>query len=329
MGTLLLARSEVAGLLRLDDCIAAVAAAFRAHGEGRARPPGAVGHAVAGGGFHVKVASLDRGDRGWFVTKTNGNFFDNAERFGLPRIQGVIVLCDATHGTPLAVMDSIEITIQRTGAATAVAADHLARADAGVATIVGCGVQGRIQLAALARVRRLRQVYAYDTTPGRAERLAAELSPELGVPIAAMADLPAATRRSDLVVTCTPAREPVLGPTDVAPGAFVAAVGADSEEKQELAPELLAAGAVVVDLLDQCAAFGDLHHALAAGVMRREQVRAELGAVVAGTRPGRLSEDEIVIFDSTGTALQDVAAAALVFERALRAGVGTTIDFGA
>jgi ornithine cyclodeaminase/alanine dehydrogenase-like protein (mu-crystallin family) len=145
MGTIVLTRSDVAALLPLNDCIAAVEEAFRAHGLGRLAPPGALAHPVAGGGFHVKAASLTLG-RPYFAAKTNGNFTHNGERFGLPRIQGVIVLCDAAHGTPLALMDSTEITSLRTGAATAVAATYLARRDASVATIAGCGVQGRVQL---------------------------------------------------------------------------------------------------------------------------------------------------------------------------------------
>jgi ornithine cyclodeaminase/alanine dehydrogenase-like protein (mu-crystallin family) len=112
---------------------------------------------------------------------------------------------------------------------------------------------------------------------------------------------------------------------DVRPGAFVAAVGADNPLKQELDPGLMASGKIVVDILEQCAAIGDLHHALEAGAVTEADVYAELGEIVAGRKPGRTSEEEIVIFDSTGTALQDVAAAAVVYERALRAGVGVRL----
>ena len=121
-------------------------------------------------------------------------------------------------------------------------------------------------------------------------------------------------------MTCTPARRWFLGRGHVAAGAFVAAVGADHPDKQEIEPELLAASAVVADVLEQCAAIGDLHHAIASGLMRRDQVRAELADVVSGRTAGRRSDDEIVVFDSTGTALQDAAAATLVFERARAAG---------
>ncbi len=115
----------------------------------------------------------------------------------------------------------------------------------------------------------------------------------------------------------------------IAPGTFVAAVGADSPDKQEIDPELLAASAVVCDLTEQCAHVGDLHHAIAMGLMRIDQVRGELGAVIAGKTPGRRTPEEIVVFDSTGTALQDVAAAATVYERALEQRRGLRFGFTA
>src|SRR5262249_47173635 len=120
----------------------------------------------------------------------------------------------------------------------------------------------------------------------------------------------------------------ILGRSHVRPGAFIAAVGADSPEKQEIEPELLASNVVVADVLEQCAAMGDLHHPFDARLMRREDVRAELADVVAGSKPGRLSDEEIIIFDSTGTALQDVAAATLAYERALAVGAGVALDLG-
>ena len=133
-GTLLLGRRDVAALLSLDECIDAVEQAFKSHAEGRSLPPAALGMHARGGGFHIKAAGLELA-RPYFAAKVNGNFFQNKQRFGMPNIQGVIALCDAENGYPLAVMDSIEITIIRTGAATGVAAKYLARPDATVATI--------------------------------------------------------------------------------------------------------------------------------------------------------------------------------------------------
>ncbi len=325
-GTLLLTRSDVGSLLALDECIAAVDQAFRLLGEGKAAPPGILGIPADGGGFHIKAARLLL-ERPWFAAKINGNFFQNRERFGMPNIQGVVLLCDGENGYPLALMDSIEITIRRTGAATAVAAKYLAREDARVVTVCGCGNQGRIQLEALSRVRSLESVRAYDIDPGRAAEFAAEMSSSLGIRVEAAAEPGPAARGSDIVLTCTPSREPYLTPADVSPGTFLAAVGSDSPEKQELDPRILASARVVADSLDQCAEIGELHHALASGAMKKADVHAELAELVAGRRPGRATREEVTLFDSTGIALQDAAAAAIVYEKALRDRKGLLLDF--
>ncbi len=324
--TLLLTRSDVARLLTLDDCIVAVEQAFRLHGERKAPPPGVLGVHAEGGGFHIKAGLLHL-DRSYFAAKLNANFFANAEKLGVPNIQGVVLLSDGANGSPLAVMDSIEITIQRTGAATAVAAKHLARPDSQTATICGCGNQGRVQLRALTRVLPIRQAFAWDAGRDRAQKFAAEMSSELGITVSATDDLANAVRQSDVCVTCTPAKKWYLSREHVAPGTFVAAVGADNEDKQELDSQLLVGNKLVVDVLEQCATIGDLHHALAANLLTRDAVHAELGEVVAGLKPGRTSADEITIFDSTGMALQDVAAAVVVYQRALASGAGKLITF--
>jgi alanine dehydrogenase len=323
--TLLLTRRDVAALLTLDECIAAVEKAFRLRGEGSLQPAGMLGVKAPGGGFHIKAALM--GLR--FAAKVNGNFSGNPQQFGLPAIQGLIVLGDAENGRPLAVLDSIEITLQRTAAATAVAARHLARRGARTVTICGCGNQGFVQLRALARVLPLARAYAYDIDGERSRALAVALSSELGFEVSSTADLPAALAQSDVCVTCTPARKPFVRREWIRPGTFIAAVGADSPDKQELEPSLLAASKIVVDAIDQCAEIGELHHALAAGLVERSAVHAELGAIVAGRAPGRASEEEVIVFDSTGTALQDVAAAAVVYEKAIGEGRGAGIDFAA
>jgi alanine dehydrogenase len=325
---LLLTSREIRSLLSIDECIGAVEHAFRAYGEGRAGPPAVLSMHTEGGGFHVKAGLLEL-DRSYFAAKVNGNFPENNSRFGLPTIQGVIVLCDAGNGTPLAVMDSRDITSLRTAAATAVAAKFLARQDSRTITICGCGNQGRVQLKALSRVCRLETVFAFDSDGERALRFSQDHTSELKISVKPVSDLTAAVRRSDICVTCTTSRQPMLGSDDVSPGTFIAAVGADNPQKQELHPSLMARSKVVCDILEQCAVIGDLHHALGAGVMTRANVHAELGEIVAGRKPGRESQEEITIFDSTGMALQDVAAAAFLFEKAERNGSGVRLSFAA
>jgi ornithine cyclodeaminase/alanine dehydrogenase-like protein (mu-crystallin family) len=328
METIVLTRRDVERLLGWDECIAAVEGAFRLHAEGRSLAPGVLSVRAPDGGFHIKAAGLPLG-RLYFAAKTNANFSENPRRHGRPAIQGVIVLCDATDGRPLAIMDSIEVTLRRTAAATAVAARHLARPTARTATICGCGIQGRAQLRALCRVRPVQRVFAHDVDPAAARAYAQDMSSDLHIEVVPAESLERALAQSEICVTCTPSRQAFLHREHVRPGTFVAAVGADASDKQELDPRLMAAGVVVTDVLEQCAAIGDLHHALAAGTMARDDVHAELADVVAGRKAGRCGDDEITIFDSTGTALQDVAAAAIVYERAVSAGVGLGVTLGA
>ena len=324
-GTLLLSRSEVAGLLSIEECIAAIERVFQMHGEGKTQPPGILGVHAHDGGFHIKAGLLEL-DRSFFAAKINANFPHNANRFGLPLIQGVIFLADGQNGYPLALMDSMEITIQRTGAATAVAAKHLARPDSKSILICGCGNQGRVSLQALSKIFSLERAFAYDVDHTQAQRFANELSSQLKMPIDMTSDLREAMKGSDICVTCTPSTEFFLKQDYVQPGTFIAAVGADSETKQELEPALLAQNKTVVDIVEQCAFIGELHHAIASDVMTKQDVYAELGAVVAGTKRGRTSSDEIIIFDSTGMALQDVIAAATVYTKAVGRGAGRILN---
>lgn len=314
----LLSQSDVRRLLTMPDCIAAVEQAFRFYGEGKTTKPGVLGVHTDGGGFHIKAGILGE-DKPYFVAKVNGNYPGNPQR-GLPTIQGVLYLADARNGVPLALMDSAEITNLRTGAATGIAAKYLARKDSSTALLIGSGVQARPQLLALAAVLPLKKVFAYSIDAAQAQAFAQRMSAELGIDVAPVEDFRSVIGQCDVCVTCTTARQWFLGTTDIPLGTFIAAVGADNEHKQELQPELLAKAKVVTDITDQCAVMGDLHHAIAAGLLTRGHVHAELGEIVAGYTPGRTSGEEIIIFDSTGMALQDVAAAVAVYEAAVRHG---------
>ncbi|MDB6169827.1 MAG: ornithine cyclodeaminase [Verrucomicrobia bacterium] len=325
--TLCLTAADVSALLTLPDCILAVEAAFAAHARGQSLAP-TIAHVDAPQGeFHLKAGGLFVGGRPMFCLKCNGGFFHNPERHNLPAIRGLILLCDGDNGAPLAVMESGVITRLRTGAATAVAAKYLARPDSRTVTVCGTGRQARIQLQALCEVLPIAQVFVHSRNPARAAQFAEEISAALQVTVNPAPDLSAATRKSDVVVTCTPARGAFLFRDMVVPGTFIAAVGADSPAKQELEPALVAACAVVTDLTEQAAHVGELHHAVAAGLMTRAEVRGELGEVVIGQKRGRKFPGEITLFDSTGTALQDAAAAVCVYQRARDAGRGQEVEF--
>jgi ornithine cyclodeaminase/alanine dehydrogenase len=177
------------------------------------------------------------------------------------------------------------------------------------------------------KVRKLQKVYAFDIDKLQAENFTQEFQSELTVIAVTPDELDGAVKDSQIVVTCTPSKQPFLHADVIMPGTFIAAVGADSEEKQELYSQLICSNKLVVDLLEQSASIGELHHAIAQGLMTTEEIHAELGMIVAGKKAGRQSDKEIIIFDSTGMALQDVAAASIVYEKALSNGIGTKFNF--
>ena len=317
---LLIDADEATRLLDMNACIDAVEKAFRSRGEGRLATSSVAGLELNGGSLHAKLGVLEL-SRVYSAAKVNANFPENPGKRGLPTIQGLLVLFDGSSGLPLACMDSAPITATRTAAASAVAARYLALAGASSVAFIGCGTQARAHASALACVRPIESAVLFDEDSRAAEGFAAELrARHLKVEIVRSAST--AARAGRIIVTSTPSRRPLLDVDDLQHGSFVAAVGADNEHKQEIAPALLRTAVVIVDDLEQCARIGDLHHALDLGVMRRQDVRGSLDQVVAGKVPGRNSDDEIIIFDSTGVAIEDVAAAALVYERAMDAGAG-------
>jgi alanine dehydrogenase len=326
--TWILDRAEVARLAGPADYLAAVEAAFRALGGGTIHAA-AVAH-VAGidGGFHIKSASGAAPAR--VAIKVNGNFPGNPERCGLPTIQGCLMLADALDGRLLAVMDSVELTARRTAASTALAANLLSRPGSGTLAVIGAGAQAGYHLDALMALPafQLRVLHCHDRDAARAEVLC-ERARALGLQTHVFDTAAGACRGADVVVTCTPSRQALLEAGDVAPGCFIAAVGADHADKQELAPALLARARVVTDLTVQAAAIGDLHHAIAAGAMRADAVVAELAEIVCGRVAGRVGDADIVVFDSTGVAATDLAAASMLYERARAAGIAPRFGFNA
>jgi ornithine cyclodeaminase/alanine dehydrogenase-like protein (mu-crystallin family) len=309
--TRLLTRADVAAILTPDDCLQAVEQAFRDYGEQRASAPKSVGFHAARGTFHIKAAMADV-----MVTKINANFPDNPSSHQLPTIQGVIVVMDLERGATLAILDSALITALRTAAATAVAAKYLARENAKTLAVIGCGTQGRATVEALRVVRPIEEVRAYDSDAACAGRFAREMAARHRITVRAVASVDEAVRGADIIVTCTTARSAILDVQHLHSGVFIAAVGADNPEKQELTPALLRNTRVVADILEQAATMGDLHHAFESGVMRREDVHGELADLICGRVSGRTADDETFVFDSTGTALQDVAVASIAVRRA-------------
>ena len=324
--TLLFSGSEIKEILRLEDYFALVENAFRLYAQDKSLSTGLLHIDTEDGEFHIKAGGLVSG-KTYLGLKLNGGFFQNQKRFGLPNIQGIIVLCDGEDGSPLAIMESVQITINRTGATTAVAAKYLARPDSKTVTICGCGTQGRVQLRSLKQVLPVQKVFATDVDPEKAASFANDMAEDLELEVVAVDSVDQVIGTSDVLVTCTPSTSPLIKPDRIPDGIFIAAVGADSPDKQELDTEVLAEAKVVVDLLDQCKNVGELHHGINAGTITEEEVHAELGQIIVGSRSGRTSDEEIIVFDATGSALQDTAGAIAVYEKALSDKERNKFDF--
>ena len=219
-GALLLTRANIVPLMSPADYADAVETGFRALASGTALAPAPLHIPARGGGFLAKGALLERSRR-HVAVKINSNFPGNPKRNGLPTIQGVIALFDTDDGRLLALMDSIEITLRRTAAASALAARYLARRDATTVAMCGCGEQSRAQLVALAAQLSIHRVYAWDRDVEAAQRFATEMNAQLGIAVDVVSEMRAGTLASDVIVTATPARVPFLGSADVRRGAFV------------------------------------------------------------------------------------------------------------
>jgi ornithine cyclodeaminase len=323
---LLLSEEEIRGLIGPDEARDAVREAFAALARGEVTLPEVVDLDIPqhAGEVHVKSAFLHATP--YYTIKIASGFYRNPER-GLPVGNGMMLVFEAETGlTAALLLDNGYLTDLRTGAAGALAADLLARRDVRRVAVIGAGIQGRFQLEAFLRVRSPQSVAVYDVSEEARHAYATEMGAKTGLPVEAAASAEAAVRGADAVITVTPSREPYLRSEWLSPGMHITAVGSDMPDKRELYPDVLArADRVVVDSLRQCLCNGELHHAVNDGLLRPDQVAAELGAIAAGMRPGRERDDEITVADLTGVGVQDAAVAAWTVAAARARGSGKAL----
>jgi len=318
---------EIRGLIGPNEARPVVRDAFAKLARGEAILPGVINLDIPESRAEVHVKGAHLRATPFFSIKVASGSYDNPAR-GLPVGSGMFLVFDATTGFPRAVLfDNGYLTELRTGAAGAVAADLLARKDIERVGIVGVGSQARYQLEALLGVRTPERVIAYGRSEPKAIAYAKEMEERHGVQVLPAKTVEQAVRGSDVVVTVTPSKEPLVRAEWVLPGMHITAVGSDGPDKQELDVGVLAkADKVVADRLDQCLRLGEIHHAVEAGVLTRDRVYAELGAIVAGSKPGRERDEEITVADLTGVGVQDAAVANVVVDEALRRGLGKVLD---
>ncbi len=327
MPIVILAEDEIRGCVDLDqEAISVVADGFASLAAGQVTLPPIVRVDVPEykGEVDIKTAYVRGFDS--FAIKIAAGFFENY-RLGLPTGSGMMVLVSAKTGRPEAVLlDNGYLTDVRTGAAGALAARHLACKRVKTAGVIGSGMQARYQMVALKQVRDFQRLMVYGIIPDQVEQYAVEMAAVLDVKVVRAEDVETVVRNSEVVVTCTPAKEPYLKAEWLHPGLHITAMGTDSEDKQELYADALGrADLLVCDRKSQSFRLGEFHNGLEAGVLSPDDPIVELGDLILGREPGRTSDDEITICDLTGVGVQDTAIALLAYRKAMEKNLGLRI----
>jgi alanine dehydrogenase len=323
---LLLSEKQVQGLIDVDELIAALEVAHVQYSTGNAVMP--VRLVVPLPQIQGRITSMPG-----FLNEDKAlgmkvvTYFQENPKQGLPAILATIMLFSAETGKMIAAMDGSYITAIRTACASAMATRALANPRTPVLAILGAGVQARAHIRALTRVRKLEKIKIYSPSGTSAIALKKELEPQVKVTIEVAKSAVEAVRETDLVVTVTTAKEPILKQEWLKPGVHINAVGSHRPDSRELDGAILARAKVVVDsreaILSEC---GDILLALKEGSISENAIHAEIGEVLAGTKPGRQSTDELTLYKSVGIAIQDVATANLVYRKATERGIGTNVE---
>jgi ornithine cyclodeaminase len=322
---------DVAALLPMAECIDAMAEALSALSRGDVQlplrhvlplpdgsgafavMPAVLGSPSAPASLAVKAITVKPGN--------HGTAYDSH--------QGAVLLFEGGHGSLQAIIDASAVTAIRTAAVSGVATRALAREDAGDLALLGTGVQADTHLEAMSSVRRIRRVRAWSRSPEHVQALVERVRRRHGVAVEAAGSAREAVEGADLVCTVTSSREPVLEAAWIAPGAHVNAVGASVRTARELDSATVARAALFVDRRESALAeAGDFLIPRAEGRISDGHIQAELGDVLLGRHPGRQSADQLTVFKSLGLAVEDLAAARMIHERAVATGAGTWVELG-
>jgi len=310
MPTLILDRNTIKTLIRMPDVINVVEEAFRLCGEGRGKMPAKTYLSLEHGDFRAMPAALP----GCAGVKWVNVHPENPSR-GLPSVMAVLIYNDPETGYPLAIMDATEITAYRTGAAAAIASKYLARRTSHTIGIIGAGFQAHTQILAHAELFNPLSVDVSDISVAVVDKLIRSL-PQFAIKNSSIEEAVA----SDIVCTLTPSRSPIIKREWIRPGTHINAVGADAPGKQELDPSILKEAVVVVDDVKQASGSGEINVPVQKGIYSVGELYGTLAEVVAGKKKGRTDDKAVTVFDSTGIAIEDIAVARLLFEKARQRG---------
>jgi len=328
MKTLLLKKEEVRRLISMKEVIGTVEEAYKAFNSDQVLQPPYIGIDLPShrGEIDFKLG-YNQGNEVISMKASSGGFTGNPEQYGVPNGMGSVLLFDGRSGALMCVMDGSLLTGLRTGACGAVSVKALARKNARKITSIGTGNQARMQIRAIREVMKIEEIHAWDHHPETLARYKADIESEFDIPVVMANSKEEAVAQADILITTTRGKGSLVGAGWVKPGTHIVAIGSDAPGKQEFEPQVFRGAKVVVDSIAQCVEKGETQHPIAKGIMTPKDIHAEIGEILLGKKPGRESDDEITIFDSTGMAIQDNTTAAKIYRNALDKHVGTFFEF--
>lgn len=322
--TLILDKKNIMDIVTIKKSIEAIEYAFKQLGGGKIQMPAKLYIHLDKykGDFRAMPAfieGLDRCGLKWV------NVHPNNKKFGLPTVMAIIILSDPRTGFPLCIMDGTYITQLRTGSAGAVASKYLAKKDSSRIALIGCGIQARSQLLCLVELFHIKEVNVWGPVESLAKIFIKEMK-NLNLEMKVAKNIPDCVKNADIIVTTTPSSRPLVKLGWITKGTHINAIGADAKGKQELAPAILKNAKIVVDNWEQASHSGEINVPFSKGIITKNDIYADIGQIVSGEKKGRVNNTEITVFDSTGLAIQDIALANLIYNKAIKLNKGKWIN---
>lgn len=328
MKTLLLNKEEVGRLINMKELIGAVEEAYKAFNSQQVIQPDYIGiHLPAPRGEIDFKLGYYAGNEVISMKASSGGFPNNPTEHGLPSGMGTILLFDARSCALMCVMDGSLITGLRTGASGAVSVKALARKNAKTIASIGTGNQARMQIRAIREVMQIETIHAWDSHPQTLTQYKADIEREFGIPVVMAQSKKAAVEQADILITTTRGKGSLVEAAWIQPGTHIVAIGTDQQGKQELDPEIFRGAKIVNDSTTQCSEKGETWHPLHHHIISPANIHGEIGEILLGHKPGRVNDEEITIFDSTGMAIQDNTTATRIYRNAMDSGSGTFFEF--
>lgn len=328
MKTLLLNKEEVGRLICMREVIGTVEEAYKAFNSNQVIQPDYIGiHLPAPRGEIDFKLGYYAGNEVISMKASSGGFVNNPTEHGVPSGMGTILLFDARSCGLMCVMDGGLITGLRTGASGAVSVKALARKNAKTITSIGTGNQARMQIRAIHEVMKIEEIHAWDSHPETLARYKADIEREFGISVVMANSKKEAVEQADILITTTRGKGSLVEAAWVKPGTHIVAIGTDQQGKQELDPEIFRSAKIVNDSTAQCTEKGETWHPLHHHIISIADIHAEIGEILLGKKPGRVNDEEITIFDSTGMAIQDNTTSTKLYRNAMESGTGTFFEF--